>query len=345
MTAARGAADVPGTLPRDLPRRVVALGGGTGLPAVLRGLRSIVDVGTPEAITAIVAMSDDGGSSGRLRRSMGLPPPGDVRNCLVALAEEEDLLAELFQHRYESCSELGGHTAGNLILAALAESSGSFLKAVELSSHVLRTVGRILPVTQEDVVVQAELSTGEVVTGETRIAEVEGRVARIRLHPEHAAAAPEVVDSILNADLVVLGPGSLYTSVLPNIVIEEVADALRRTSAAVVWVANLVGERPEAEGLDLHDHLRVIEEHAGGPIVAGALVHSGPIQAGIVERYRAEGTEPLRWRPLQRETIEVVERDLISDGPKLRHDPSATSAGLVELFGRLRSGRPVNEVS
>lgn len=346
MKRVHDALAAPGGSHRSLPRRVVALGGGTGLPAVLRGLRSIVDVGPPDAITAIVAMSDDGGSSGRLRRSMGLPPPGDVRNCLVALAEEEDLLAELFQHRYESCSELGGHTAGNLILAALAEQTGSFLKAVELSSHVLRTVGRILPVTQEDVVLEAELTSGEVVAGETNIAELEGQVSRVRLRPEDASAAPEVVEAIMTADLVVLGPGSLYTSVLPNIAVSDVAGALRRTTAAIVWVANLVGERPETAGLDLHDHLRAIEEHAGGPVVAGALVHSGPIRQGIVERYLAEGTAPLTWRPIRRGSVEVVERNLISTtGPKLRHDSSATAAGLIELFNRLRSRAEVNEAS
>ena len=219
---------------RRAPRRIVALGGGTGLPAVLRGLRPLASDEDVSALTAVVTMTDDGGSSGRLRRTRGLPPPGDVRNCLVALAEEEDLLAGLFQHRYSGSEELGGHTVGNLILAALAERSGSFLKAVETFSRVLRTAGRILPATEDDVVLEAELEDGSSLIGETQIASCGRTIRRVALRPRSVTPTPGVLESIRAADLIVLGPGSLFTSLLPNLVVDGVGRALRETRAVVL---------------------------------------------------------------------------------------------------------------
>lgn len=314
-----------------IPRRVVALGGGTGLPAVLRGLRYILPR-DDESLTAVVTMADDGGSSGRLRRAMGLPPPGDVRNCLVALAEEEDMLAGLFQHRYGGSEELGGHSVGNLILAALAEKTGSFLKAVEMSSRVLRTAGRILPSTQQDVRLEALLEDGTRLLGETLVNSCEKRIRRISLRPHGVEPTPGVVEAILDADLVVLGPGSLYTSVLPNIVIDAVADAIRRTDATVVLVANLVSEHGESAGLDLQDHLEVVEEHAGEGIVDAVVVHEGPVAEDILARYAEEGAVLLRWPTGRFRRVEVVRRNLLAAGPKLRHDPAATARGLVDAW-------------
>ena len=230
----------------QLPRRVVALGGGTGLPVVLRGLRTLIRGDDRTALTAVVTMSDDGGSSGRLRRTGGHPPPGDVRNCLVALSENEELLASLFQHRFTGSKELAGHTAGNLILVALAEQMGGFLKAVEASSMVLRTAGRILPATQDDVRLEAILEDGSQIVGETNIDACGTKIRRISLRPASASPTPGVLEAIERADLVVLGPGSLYTSVVPNLIVRGIGDALRRTPASVVLVANLVSERGEA---------------------------------------------------------------------------------------------------
>jgi uncharacterized cofD-like protein len=328
----------PGVVPRQAPRRVVALGGGTGLPAVLRGLRGFVGSGDIAALTAVVAMTDDGGSSGRLRRTMGVPPPGDVRNCLVALSEEEGVLADLFQHRYGGTEELGGHTVGNLILTALAEQAGSFLKAVELSSRVLRTAGRILPVTLDDVRLEAILEDGSRLVGESEITRSPGKIRRILLAPPDARPTPGVVDAVLRADLVVLGPGSIYTSIVPNLVVREVGEALRRTRAAVILVANLVSERGEAAGLGLSDHLDVIHDHAGGRIVDAAVVHEGPIDAGTLDRYRAEGAHPLEWPRRGPRGVTVVRRNLLGAGPKLRHDPLETAAALIDAWGLLSSG-------
>lgn len=322
-----------------LPRRVVALGGGTGLPAVLRGLKGLVRSGHVSNLTAVVTMSDDGGSSGRLRRSRHIPPPGDLRNCLVALAAEEDLLAGLFQHRYaEGDAELGGHTLGNLILAALAEQTGDFLTAVERSSRVLRTAGRILPVTLEHVTLEAELENGTWLRGESAIGRCRDGIRRVALRPRKVAVTPGIVEAIRQADLVVLGPGSLFTSVAPNLVVGDVARALRETTAIRVMVANLVGEAGEANGLGLADHLRVVHEHAEGEIVDALVVNDGPIDDATLERYREEGTAPLTLPEGGLPGVHVVEANLLAAGPKLRHEPRATAAALVQAW-RALTGR------
>lgn len=325
------------------PRRVVALGGGTGLPVVLRGLRHRVSAGEIRELTAVVAMSDDGGSSGRLRRSRRLPPPGDVRNCLVALSADEDLLAGLFQHRYEGESELGGHKLGNLILAALAEQTGSFLKAVEVSSRVLRTLGQILPVTLEDVTLEAIQEDGERLRGETAIGQCKKQIRRLDLIPRDARPTPGVVEAILAADLVVIGPGSLYTSVVPTLILEAVGDALRRTRAARVLVGNLVSERGEASGLDLRDHLGVIRRHAGGSVVDAMLVHDDPIDRATLERYRSEGASPLDWAAGSLDEVRVLRAHLLGEGPKLRHDPDRTAQALVRVWHEVRESVKVND--
>ncbi len=327
------------------PARIVALGGGTGMPAVLRGLKAIATRSDRRALTAVVTMSDDGGSSGRLRKSMGLPPPGDVRKCLVALSESESLLAGLFEHRYGDSPEIGGHSLGNLILAALAEQTGCFLKAVEMSSDVLRTVGRILPSTQVDVTLVAHLDDNSCVRGETAIAACGRRIRRVRLDPDRPAPTAGVIESILEADLVVIGPGSLYTSILPNVVIGGVGEALVATGAQVVLVANLVSERGEASGLDLADHVAVIEEHAGHKILDAVLTNDGPIQPEMLGRYRAEGAVPLTWPTSRSMDIPLFRRNLLAGGPKLRHDPDATARGLLDVWAALREERRVGHTS
>lgn len=299
---------------------------------MLRGLRRLMLDGEEFDLTGVVAMSDDGGSSGRLRRSRGLPPPGDVRNCLVALSAEEDLLAGLFQYRYEGEAELGGHSLGNLILAALAERTGSFLKAVEISSRVLRTVGRILPVTLEDVRLVARLDDGSRIVGESAIGGCRRRITHVALEPETAVPTADAVKAITEADLVVIGPGSLFTSVLPNLVLSDVARALRETPAVRVLVGNLVSERGEASGLGIEDHLRIVEEHAEGRIVDVLLVHEGEIDEATRKRYEAEGVTPLRLAESSVGGRRVVRRDLLDDGPKLRHDPRATASGLLAAW-------------
>ena len=324
---------------------MVALGGGTGMPCVLRGLRRHVVPGGIESLTAVVTMSDDGGSSGRLRRMRGLPPPGDVRNCLVALSDDEDLLAGLFQYRYDGSEEIGGHTVGNLILAALAEQTGSFLSAVEVSSRVLRVAGRILPATSTGVTLEALLDDASTIVGETAIASCERKILKLGLRPADAKAAPGVVEAIMSADLVVLGPGSLYTSLVPNLLVPEIGAALRKTAARRVLVANLVSERGEAADLGIREHIEILEEHAGGAIFDAVLVNDGVIDEAVSARYRAEGPTPLSWEDTLQHPVRVLRKDLIAEGVKLRHDPDATCDGLFELWSgctdrrRLRAHR------
>jgi uncharacterized cofD-like protein len=318
------------------PDRITALGGGTGLPAVLSGLREHVINGSLSSLTAVVAMTDDGGSSGRLRKTRRIPPPGDIRNCLVALAVDRDLVTALLQYRYKGSEELGGHTVGNLILTALAEQTGSFLKAVEVSSRVLRTAGRILPSTLEDVVLEALLEDGSRIEGETRIGSCGKRIKRITISPENARPTPGVVEAIERADMVVMGPGSLYTSIVPHLAVRETAEALQRTSALRVLVANLVCEKGESAGLDLIDHLDVLEEHAGGPIVDAVLVNSGAIDADVMKRYEAEGTYPLVWPEGRQRNVRIVGRNLLARNRKLRHDPEATVDGLLAAWREMR---------
>ena len=326
----------PGSAGDDVPRRVVALGGGTGMPSVLAGLRQRMVHDDPTALTAVVTMSDDGGSSGRLRRTRGLPPPGDVRNCLVALSPEQDLMSALFQHRYEGAADLGGHNLGNLILAALAEQTGSFLKAIEVSSRVLRTVGRILPVTLDNVALEARLFDGTLLLGESAIGACRKRIDRITLRPDTARPTPGVVEAIHEADLIVLGPGSLFTSLVPNLILDEIDAALRSTPAVRVLVGNLVSEKGEAAGLQHRDHLEVIERHAGHRVVDALLVHEGPVPREVEQRYLAEGATLLDPPEEKIPGVAVFRRRLAADCAKLRHDSDATAEGLFEAWRALR---------
>jgi uncharacterized cofD-like protein len=298
----------------------------------------MVDCGESTRLTAVVTMTDDGGSSGRLRRSLGLPPPGDVRNCLVALAEEEDLLSALFTHRYRGADELDGHNLGNLILAALAEQSGSFVKAVELSSRVLRTAGQILPATFDNVFLEAELADGRTVRGETAIDACGEPIERISVCPPRVTATPGVIEAILDADLVVVGPGSLYTSVLPNLVVDGITAALLETRAVVVMVGNLVTE-PGTRILDLVEHLAIVKKHAGSDVMDALLVHEGPLEPSVVERYAAEGSRPLTLSRQEIDGVRIVRRPLVAAGAKLRHDPRATANGVLEAWAAVKETR------
>ena len=284
----------PRLLP-ERPLRVVALGGGTGLPVVLRALarevrprkgRRRVD------LTAVVAMSDDGGSSGRLRRTRGLLPPGDVRNCLVALAGARGPLAEVLQHRFGGRGSLAGHPLGNLVLAALTEMHGDFLQAIRSASRLLDTRGTVLPSTVDPVQLIAELEDGRRVVGERRLVREGTRVCRVFLHPSRPAPAEGVLEAIAAADLVTLGPGSLYSSVLPNLLVDGVAEALQSTRARRVLVANLMTEPGETAGMGAVDHLRAVLEHAG-PVVDVALLSSTPLDPTRLCRYARTGAEPV----------------------------------------------------
>jgi uncharacterized cofD-like protein len=324
------------------PPRVVAIGGGTGLPAVLRGLRGRARV------TAVVAVSDDGGSSGRLRREgRATLAPGDLRNCLVALAEEDAPLARAFQFRFDDASGLAGHALGNLLLAALAETEGSFTGAIDLAAGLLRAAGRVLPATADAVGLEADLADGRVVRGESALAAeraAKRTVRLIRLSPGGAtapAAAPGVVEAIAGADLVVLGPGSLYTSVIPALLPYGASAALRAARGPRVLVANLTTQRGETDGYALEDHLRALNAHAGGRVVDLVLAPAGPPPEDFAEAAARRGAAPLRVDPaaIARESAALVTARLVRAGAPLRHDPRLLGDALLAILARPRGAR------
>jgi uncharacterized cofD-like protein len=322
---------------RARPLRVVAAGGGTGLPRVLAGLTGGVEpaTGRPLEVTALVTTADDGGSSGELRRRYGVPAPGDVRQCLVALAGGLSPLAALFQHRFEGEGGLAGHTVGNVVLTALAQRHGDFGQAVEAAARLLGARGRVVPALDGPAELVAELDDGREVTGETAIAAAHGRVVTLRLS-RPVAAPREALAAILAADLVVLGPGSLYSSVLASVLGDGLAEALRATSATRVLCVNLFTEPGETDGLDAAAHVAAVQRQLGD-VVDVALAHRGPLPAPLVHAFAARGARPVA---VDREAVEAlgavtVLSDLLAAGEVGRHDPQKLARALLGI-ARLR---------
>ena len=307
--------------------RVAALGGGNGLSTVLRGLKH-----HDLDLTAIVTVADDGGSSGRLRRELGVLPPGDIRNCLVALADDESLLGQLFQHRFVD-GDLAGHSFGNLFLAALAEVTGSFDLAVRESSRVLKVNGRVLPSTLEQVRLWAERDDGSTICGETLIGSGAGACRRVWLDPA-PDAHPRTIDAILDADIVLLGPGSLFTSVLPHLAVRDIAEALQDTRALRVYVGNVMTQAGETAGFDAAEHLRHVVLALDGAVDV-AVVHDGPLDPVAVARYALQGQAPVAIDDARLADLDVaiVRRDLAAEGEVVRHNPAALAAVVTELLG------------
>jgi uncharacterized cofD-like protein len=316
------------------PLRVVAAGGGTGLPRVLAGLAGAAE--RPEEagvdLTAVVTTADDGGSSGRLRRAHGVPAAGDVRNCLVALADRASPFAAAFQHRFAGdAPALAGHTVGNLVLAALAERLGDFSRAMDAAAALLGVRGRVLPAAEGPVDLVARLEDGRIVRGESRIAAAGGRVAELRL-AQPAAAPREAIEAVLGADLVVLGPGSLYSSVLASLVPSGMPEALRATGATRVAVVNLVTQPGETDGYTAADHLRALRDHLGD-VVDVALVHRGPLPAPVLAAHAAEGALPVEVDRAELEDLGAVPvlADLLAAGAVARHDPQKLARALLAI--------------
>ncbi len=315
------------------PLRIAALGGGTGLPRVLAGLAPGLE---PEEdrrveLTAIVTTADDGGSSGELRRAYGVPAPGDVRNCLVALAAGPNPLAGIFQHRFEGGGGLHGHTVGNVVLAALAQRLGDFGSAVAAAGELLGVRGRVLPASAGPVELLARLEDGRIVRGESALARARGRVAELRL-VRPADADPAAIEAVLAADLVVLGPGSLYSSVLASLLARGMREALRATTATRVLVVNLFTQPGETDGFSAADHARALRRHLGD-VVDVALVHRGPLPAAIARAYADEGAAPVVLDRAALEALGVVPVvvDLLAPGEVGRHDPQKLARALLAI--------------
>jgi uncharacterized cofD-like protein len=324
-------------------RRVVALGGGTGLSTLLRGLKEHVvrrSDGQPTAerpitdLVAIVTVTDDGGSSGRLRRENQMLPPGDIRNCMVALAKDETLLTRLFQYRFHAGRGLTGHNFGNLFLAALTHVTGDFAEAVRVSAKVLAVRGRIFPSTLSNVHLVAMLSNGKRVHGETRISRSKVPIRKLELNRRRVRALPGVVEAIAHADLILMGPGSLYTSVIPNLLIPEIARAIVRSKAPRVYIANLMTQAGETTHFSLSDHVRAIQQHVPGRAIDVAIANAKPVSGKFIRKYRAENAEPVR---LDREKllqlgVRVITDDLLEEHTVLRHNSALLAKLLLEEF-------------
>ena len=264
--------------------KVVAIGGGTGLSTMLRGLKNHT-----KNLTAIVTVADDGGSSGMLRQDLGMPPPGDIRHCMEALANAEPLMQELLTYRFpQGSGNLTGQSFGNLILAALNGISGSFDEAVSKMSQVLAITGRVLPVTNADVVLEATFENGTQVQGESKISDFKKaqdcRIQSVRLLPEHPKALPEAVRAIEEADLILLGPGSLYTSVIPNLLVDGISEAVCASKAMKIYICNIMTQDGETEGMTASDHVKALLRHSGPGLVDICLCNSAPVRPGLLER-------------------------------------------------------------
>jgi len=315
------------------PLRIVAAGGGTGLPRVLVGLAAGVEPeeDRPVEVTAVVTTADDGGSSGALRRAYGVPAAGDVRNCLVALSAGANPLAAVFQHRFDGGGGLAGHTVGNVVLTALAQRLGDFSRAVEAAGLLLGVRGRVLPASDRPVELVARLEDGRIVRGETSIARSGGRIEELRL--ARAAKAPrEAVEAILAADVVVLGPGSLYSSVLASVLARGMPEALRATAATRVLVVNLLTQPGETEGCSAADHVRAVQQHLGD-VVDVALVHRPPLPPALTAAHAAEGAAPVEMDRGEVEALGAVPvvLDLLAPGHVARHDPQKLARALLAI--------------
>jgi uncharacterized cofD-like protein len=330
------------------PLRVVAIGGGTGLSALLEGLKHYThpgDSGSPVIdITAIVTVTDDGGSSGRLRREFDVLPPGDIRNCMVALSEDSALLSRLFQHRFQAGRGLKGHSFGNLFLMALTQIMGDFPAAIKASSEVLKIAGHIYPATTTNVALEATLQNGAKVVGETNISRSQQRIRRVRLIPRKVKPLDAALSAISDADVITFGPGSLFTSVIPNLLVEGIPAAIAKSHALKAYFVNLMWQPGETTDFLASDHIRAIHRHAGVKLLDYAVINIRPITSAVRKRYAREAALPVEndIDKLFKMGLKVLAGNLAHHSGKVRHDPASTAAVIVKLAlesRRKRSGQ------
>jgi uncharacterized cofD-like protein len=342
---------------RDL--RVVAIGGGTGLSTLLRGLKkytagsvSVPAKAADEAselhhhtciaeLCAVVTVSDDGGSSGRLRKELNMLPPGDVRNCIVGLSEDEALLSKLFQHRFEKGTGLEGHSFGNLFLAALTSLTGDFSEAVRRSSEILATRGHIFPSTTANIELEALMQDGTRVRGETKITASKGRIEELFLVPPDPGPIPQTLEAIAHADLITVGPGSLFTSLIPNLLVRGIPQAIRESRASKVYVCNLMTQANESLGRSAADHIRALNDHAGCQIFDYAVINRRPISDDLKAKYTLEGASQIvaDLDAIEGMGVHPVLGDYLFEDGVARHDTNRLARDLIELAVRATSER------
>ncbi|MBQ2741985.1 MAG: YvcK family protein [Oscillospiraceae bacterium] len=312
---------------------IVAIGGGTGLSTMLRGLKKHID-----DITAIVAVSDDGGGSGVLRTDLNLLPPGDIRNCIIALSNTEQLMSRLLSHRFHE-GLLDGQSFGNLFLAALNQVTGSFYQSVRYMSDVLAITGRVLPVTTEDVHIEAEFENGAVVRGESNINTqkklLDSPIRHIRMIPEHPKALSDTISAITNARLLIFGPGSLYTSIIPNLLVDGIVDAVRASNARKVYICNVMTQDGETENYTATDHIKALFDHSYDGLFDTCIANNAEISRELIKKYAAEGAEPMpiNEEDFEKMGIKLILKPLISENtPLARHDPARLAEVIMDVY-------------
>ncbi len=333
------------------PLRIVSIGGGTGLSTLLSGLkkhaRSVQEgrqPGTPVVdIAAVVTVTDDGGSSGRLRRDFDILPPGDIRNCMTALSEDEDLLSQLFRFRFASGHGLKGHSFGNLFLTAMHQITGDFAHAVQLSSEILAIRGRIFPATSVNVTLEATLKDGSVVRGETKISKSRRPIDAIRLLPHDCQPLPDTLEAIAQADLITLGPGSLYTSVIPNLLVRGIPEAIEVSQALKVYFVNLMWQPGETIEFSASEHVAALHHHARRKLIDCVVLNTGTIPSALKRKYARAHVKPVAndFENLAQMGLKVVTVDLLGDtaalGERVRHNPAALADVVIDLASRSRA--------
>jgi uncharacterized cofD-like protein len=332
--------------------RVVAIGGGTGLSTLLKGLKAFVPPsGESESdlerdpviceLSAVVTVSDDGGSSGRLRKEFNILPPGDIRNCIVALSEDEALLSRLFRHRFDKGSGLEGHSFGNLFLTALTSITNDFAEAVRLSSEILLTRGHIYPATASNVELEALMDDGRKVRGETHITASKGRIRELFLIPPDVEPLPETLEAIARADLITIGPGSLFTSLIPNLLVRGISEAIRNSPAIKVFICNLMTQANESLGLSAADHIRALDSHAGGPVFDYALVNQRPVSSELKAKYALEGAAQILadLHTIEKMGVCPVIGDYLEEAGVARHATDVVARDVLEVAQNATASR------
>lgn len=311
--------------------KIVAVGGGTGLSMLLRGIKNITN-----NITAVVTVGDDGGSSGRLREDMGILPPGDIRNCIAALADDENLITKLFQYRFKSGEGLEGHSFGNLFLTALCAITGDMVRAVKESSNVLSIRGRVLPSTLDDMKLVAEMEDGRIIHGESNIPEAHGKIKRLFTDPSHCHALEDVITAIKDADLIILGPGSLYTSVIPNLLISEISQEIAKSHAKKIYVCNIMTQPGETDNYSASDHVRALMQHANSKNIIDAVLVNDFIPCNLAKKYEMAGSYPVKLdlENLKKLGVKMFPKKLIEDSREglVRHSSNRVARAIYYWF-------------
>lgn len=315
---------------RSGDHKIVVIGGGTGLSVLLKGLKRYTS-----QLTAVVTVSDDGGSSGRLRAELGVLPPGDIRNCLVALAETETLMDKVFQHRFSQGNGLQGHNLGNLLLVAMTDIAGDFVSAIKEVSKVLKVRGKVIPATLEHVVLGAQMADGSIVFGETAIRSHNQPIRKLFLAPETCLPVPETIDAIMEADAIVIGPGSLYTSIVPNLLVEGIPEAIKSSSAKVFYVSNIMTECGETDDYHALDHVSIIQDYLGEGVLDYIVLNNGPIDEMRLLSYQMEHANPVvltNRKDLENWGITIIEENLLSNSTWAWHDSDKLARVIIRAM-------------